>query len=292
MSRLLFSLFDGTPSVTVPAVVAQSVPGRVEARITAPAGVTVSATNSGGGPTSVTIPAGSYYLTAAGGISGLLAAFQSALNTTRAPSTGSWAVSLDTTTGLVSISCTGTWSLSWTSTTLRDLLGFTANISGVATTQTGTKQARGLWLPGCVLNVADSDPRQAPIKTDLRSTMSPTGSVLGLWGNQMFRHATVSWPVVNISQVWEQNATTANASWQQFFTDTQLATGGLGWFSVLSPIQIYDHTNTLVGTYGNSGAGLSGWQIVSLSDINPKRYDPNGWVGLWRLELPSLVSAG
>ena len=47
--------------------------GRVEARIKIPTGGSaVSATNSGGGPTTVTIPAGNYYYTAAGGISALL----------------------------------------------------------------------------------------------------------------------------------------------------------------------------------------------------------------------------
>lgn len=110
--------------------------GRIEAQFTVPASTSVSVSNSGGGPTTSTVPADDYYLTAAGSVSGLIAAFQSQLNTDRAPSSGSWTVTVSTGasgTGQVSIGCSGTtaipsFSLVWTSTALRDLLGFTRNI--------------------------------------------------------------------------------------------------------------------------------------------------------------------
>src|SRR3990167_5593249 len=65
---------------------------------------------------------------------------------------GTYTLSLDDTsdsaTGKVTISATGvtTFNVTWTSTTLRDYLGFTANLSGAAS-YTGTNQARFLWLP-------------------------------------------------------------------------------------------------------------------------------------------------
>ncbi|HEY9466583.1 MAG TPA: hypothetical protein VIR54_25990 [Vicinamibacterales bacterium] len=81
-------------------------PGRVEALINVPSGVTASATNSGGGPTAVSLTAGSYYWTAAGTVSGLAAHIESQLNATLAPSVGAWDVSLSPTTGLIAIDCT------------------------------------------------------------------------------------------------------------------------------------------------------------------------------------------
>lgn len=265
---------------------AVTIAGRVEARVTVPSSTTVSATNSGGGPTSVTLPAGTYYLTA------LLAALQTALTSGRAPSTGSWSVSLDVATGLVTINCTGTWSLAWTSTNLRDLLGFTADISSSSTAQTGTKQARGLWLPGCPITLQESDPRQAPTVTDLRTTRGPTGIAFGLWGNSSYEHTGVVWPYVTKAQTWEQDANTTNASWEFFFRETQLG-NGLSWFSVLSSVQIYDHTGTLVGINANSGAGLTnGWQILGVGNIAPKRSLQDGSTLFWRIEIPTLVSSG
>lgn len=427
--------------------------GRVEAKFTVPSATTVSATNSGGGPTVVTAAAGSYYHTAAGGVSGFLATFQGNLNTTRAPTSGKWTVTLSTGasgTGQVTIDCTSggtltktggvdgandaganittsltgdgfvemtaavasgstrvvvglapsntsagrdsgyyfelveagalwvrelgvdvgqvstwadgdvlrvrrtgatityekngavvytslatvsvglfgdfslknasseavgvrlydatngyqavtwanvtnvttsatTWSLAWTSTAPRDLLGFTADISAVSSPQTGTKQARGVWRADCPLTAAVT-PKRAPMVTDLITTQGPTGVVLGQTGNSFYRQKSLAWTHVPVAQVWESDATTANASWEFFLKDTQFGQG-LSWFSVSSPLQIYDHNSVLVGLDANSGAGVAGWQITGLDSIEPTQ-SVQDWDQRWRIEIPQLVSAG
>lgn len=207
----------------------------------------------------------------------------------------SWSVSLGT-DGRISIGWTGyttpTWSLSWTDTTLRDVCGFTANISGVTTAQVSAKQADGIWYPDCPLN-CERDPYQAPLVSDLRTSQSPTGVVLGLTGNTFYRHRNIRWTHVPRERVWESEVTYANASWEHWFSTTQLGAGH-SWFSVSSPVQIYwsnAGVDTLLGGAANSETGLSGWTITGLDSIEPAQ-SVEQWSGLFRIELPALVSSG
>jgi hypothetical protein len=267
--------------------------GRIESRMTAPAGgFSVSATNSGGGPTTCTGAAGNYYLSAAGGVAGLLDTLEDALNASRPPSSGAWTVGLNTSTGLVTVNCTGTWSLTWSNTTLRDVLGFTANITSATTSRTGSKQARSLWFPNCPLNL-EGDPDVAPRVTDRRATVGPTGNVLALVGNSMYRQRGIVWSHVPRERVWETAALYGYASFEAFAQD---ALYGLGhsWLSASSPIQIYYSsagTPALVGGTYNSGAGVPGWQVLNVNSTEPKK-SVGDWTGLWRIELGEIVSAG
>lgn len=202
-----------------------------------------------------------------------------------------WAVTMSSTTGLVSISCSNgvvtpkAWSLSWTDTNLRDVLGFTANISNVTTTQTGAAQAKGLWFPDCSLTV-EGDPERAPLVSDAVASVTPTGRVVTHVGNTFRRHRSLTWSHVPIAQVWDAEATYENGSWEEFFTETQLGLGST-WFTPGSPIQIYDHNGIQVG----ADASVAGWYIIGLNSIEPRK-SVRDWTGLWRIEIPTLVAAG
>jgi len=224
-------------------------------------------------------------------LSTALATFRNAIN-------AAWTCSMSTTTGLVSLNWSGytgasyLWSVAWTSTALRDLAGYTADITSVITAQTGTYQARGVWFPDCPLNL-DGDPTQAPLVSDLRQSESPTGIVLGLVSNMKYRHRGVSYPAVPRAQVWDSAATYENGSWEEFMLDTQLGQGH-SWFVPSSRIQLYwdsAGTQTLLGSAANSSAGLSGWFIKGASSIEPK-LTAAPWTGLWRIDLGELVSNG
>ena len=115
--------------------------------------------------------------------------------------------------------------------------------------------------------------------------MGPTGIVLGLVGNTYRRHTNLRWSHVPLASTWEEEATYDYGSWESFFNDTQLGLG-LSFFTPSTPIQIYDHAGTLVG----SDATVTGWQIVGLSSIEPRKAVP-GWTGLWTIEIPQLVAA-
>lgn len=505
--------------------------GRVEAKIVVPTGgAAVSASNAGGGPTTVTVPAGSYYLTSAGGVSSLIDELESQLNTSRPPSSGSWTVAVDTSggTGRVTISCDEPASVSFTSTTLRDVLGFDRNfdyptsssvtgtmvgggawaagylcnessgdlsaafggpatlavtgaltysitgarggndkaiqftgggnqffdggnvfdvgasddlvlawvgyLTGALTTnattfsktaggfangwavtaaganslsfyagagaafttsctttgltgqfhvglavidrstgkmrigiqslssgtqalsseatitgsistagtfrvgaspwtfvaesamrisafyigsgagygtglstgmstalstfatymksQTGAESSEAVFFPDCPL-MMESDPYQAPMATDLRSTESPTGGLISNVGNSKYRHRDLVYSHVPKERVWESAATYANQSWESFAKKTQLGQGS-SWFLPSSAVQIYWNnagTQTLVGGAYNSAAGVSGWKIKGLNSVEP-RQSIAGWSGQFRIEFAEIVSEG
>jgi hypothetical protein len=158
--------------------------------------------------------------------------------------------------------------------------------------QTGTEQAEGLFLPGCPISL-DGDPTQAPRVSDLRTTMSPTGAVFGLSGNVRFEHTGIVWSHVDRERVWESAAEYSNASWESFFVTTQMGMGH-EWFTPASPIQIYWEnagSTVLLGADYNGGTGLSGWNIVNVASVAvPKAIST--WTGLFKIELPKIVSAG
>jgi hypothetical protein len=220
------------------------------------------------------------------GLSAALAAFEAAVS-------AAWTVTKSDTTGLVSIGWTGyatpTWSLTWTSTNLRDALGFTANIAGVTTTQTGTQQCRGIWYPDAPLLVRDSDPRLAPVGSDARTSVTPTGEAITLVGNYFREHKGLMWQLIPVDRIREQSATYANASWRTFWDDTQLGRGH-SWFVPGAPLLIVDHTGQVLGSDMASTGPTNGWQVVDPSRVEPRRHDPGGWNGLWNLEIAQVIA--
>ncbi len=268
--------------------------GRLEGIFTVPTAITASVTNNGGGPTAVTFAAGTYTPTS------FATYMQTALTAQRAPSGGAWTVSLSTGssgTGLVTIAMSsGTYSITWSSTALRDLLGFTATIT-TQTSVTGTINHRGLWLPGCPFN-CDGDPDRAPEATDTRSSKGPTGTVMTLSGTQRYEHTGLKWSHVLRARTWEGAASPAYSSFQAWVRDTQFGSGH-AWFVPGSAFQIYwdnNGTDRIVGYDLNSGSGPTyGWKCspaIARLDAHAKVVVP-GWVGgLYAIEIPGVTSEG
>jgi len=263
--------------------------GRIEAlRVVPTGGAAASATNSVGGPSTCTVAAGSYYLTAAGGVSGIVAALQTALNTSR-PS--GWTVTMST-NGVVTIDCSNRpFSLSWTSTALRDQFGFAGNITSSSVAVAGTKQAKGVWYPDCPLRIG-GHPKTAPKVSDLLTLVTPGGDRTGLVSNVMRRHRALVWAAVPVERYREASAALVNASWEMFLDDTQLGQGH-SWFTPTSKLQIYfldGSTDTLIGADAASGAGVSGWYADLPGSEAALTADP--WTGLYRIEIPEITTSG
>lgn len=267
--------------------------GRIEAMMQVPAGISVAATNSGGGPTACAIPAGSYYWSTLGLVGGLAVALAATLNSNR-PS--GWTVTLSTGingTGLLSITGTGSWSIDLTDAgDLPLLLNLGTVLTGPGTLTTAV-QLDGVWFPDCPLGM-DGDPKRAPIVTDKRAAMSATGKVSTLIGNKMYRHKNLRYGFVPVERAWETDAVTPRSSWERFLYATQLAQAGYTWFKPGSLVQIVNHAGTLLGADGlaMSGNGLSGWSMPDIGSIEPTRVDTKGWTGLWQIDVPQLVSNG
>lgn len=253
--------------------------------MTVPPATTVSATDAGGGPTAVPLTAGSYTPTL------FIAHLVTRLN---AVMSETWSGSISTTTGLATLDCAGTWALTFTTAEVGTVLGFVGNIASGSVAVTGTQNARGLWLPDCPLNM-DGDPDRAPECTDARSTEGPTGTVVTLIGNTKYKHRNLMWSHVTRARTWEGSATTTYASWQQWVRDTQHGSGHT-WFSPGSAFQVYwdnNGTDRIVGYDLNAGAGpTAGWSASpSLARLEPRKVG-DGWLGLWAIEIPGIVTSG
>lgn len=265
--------------------------GRLEAFFTVPSSTTVTATNSGGGPTSVTLTAGSYTPTS------FIAHLVARLNAVRTPA--NWSGSLSTGsagTGLVTLNCTGTWALTFTTAAAGTVLGFVGDIASRATAATGTQNARGLWLPGCPVQM-DMDPLMAPKVTDSRGTESPSGLVTTYTGTYKYEHSALRYSHVVQTRINKARETTTYASLQSWIDDTQYNHGHT-WFTVGSAFQAYwDNagTDTIIGYELNANTGPTyGWSfspaLARFAD-HVKRADAN-WNGMWSVEFPRLVSRG
>jgi hypothetical protein len=246
--------------------------GRLEAQITVPAGgYAVSATNGGGGPTTVTIPAGTYYP------NDLLTTFAAQLDASRP--TG-WTVTVadgEGATGFVTINCSSTpWSITWTSTTLRSILGFTANIVAVSTAQTGTSILDGMWLPDCPMLRLDTSDGATVIRSDARYSVSPTGKVFALVGNVHYRYPPLRWSHLSRSRAVDS----ANRnSWTRWVQRTHLGT--LEYFPPGPPVRVY--------TDATADTLLDAYYFAGLADTSQVRPAESGWDGLWSVETPELI---
>lgn len=265
--------------------------GRWEAFFTVPSAITASV-NGGSGAVTVTWAAGSYTPTS-------FATYTAAALTAQAPpAAGSWSVSLSTGTsgtGLLTIArSTGSYSITWTSTALRDLMGFTANITS-QTSVTASVQHKGLWFPDCPITTALS-PTRAPKQTDNRASESPSGLVITLGGTKKYQHKDIGYSHVLKSRLFEAEATTTGASLEQWLDDTQLGDGH-AWFSRGSAFQVYwdaAGTDTLLGDDLNGGAGpSSGWYFApAISDLHEHLSRVGDWDGMYAVKFPRIVSPG
>lgn len=265
--------------------------GRLEAFFTVPTSTTVSATNSGGGPTSVPLTAGTYTPTS------FVAHLVSQLNATRTPANWTGSISVGTSgTGLVTLNCTGTWALTFDTAEAGTVIGFSGNIGSRSSAATGTLNARGLWLPDCPMTV-DGDPDSAPLMTDSRSVESAYGSVTTYKNSQSYVHEGLSYSHVQRAKAVRAAESTTYESFQSWVDDTQFGNGH-SWFSVGSPFLVYwssSGSDRALGYELNSGAGPSaGWffspPIVKFGDHVKLAAKP--WIGVSTISLPRIVSAG
>lgn len=199
----------------------------------------------------------------------------------------SWDLSLGS-DGRVSIGWTGyptpTWSLAF-STTLLDVLGFTANITNATTAQTGTRVARGVWVPGTNI-LADSDPMQAPIGDDASSSISPTGRTYSIASSEYYRARNVRFPMVNRTRVWANAATTPGADWETFYLDTQLAHHS--WFDVRSRVMVFWDNAGVVTELGNGN--VEAWTMPKCVKLDELSMSIGNWTGLFDINLGDLYT--
>ena len=252
--------------------------GRLESRITIPTGGwtgTIDDSNAAGAVV-WTVAAGTYYL------SSLLDAFEDALNLAAPTDTITVSASLgESGTGKVSITSTGNGTLVWTSTDLRNLLGYSANLTLVASTaNTASSRARSMWLADCPYDAPNEIvPWTGWIETDRRTVESPGGTLYSIGGRSK-RATWIRWHAVARSRASQANESTTNESFERFVIDG--VWGDAAWGTPGGPVKFYPD------------ADASDWveYAVNLSEFNSFRPEhwADGWAGgPWKCRLERLV---
>ncbi len=250
--------------------------GRLEYQITVP---------SGGWDTTVggvtkTIPAGTYYLSSVGsGSRDFLAevAFQFGATSVVA-SIG------ENGTGLVTIQFAGATAIAWVDTEVRDILGFTAD-SAAATSHTGTKHARGAWVPQTPsLRLNAGGNWRGHAESDYRSVSNMAGYVWVRSGQSRTILEPLIWSGIKRHKTWIANETDsgyANQSLQRFWLDG--VWGQAAWGTPGGPVRFYEDAalDTNYGTY----------RILDSTEFKPEPMGGEGYVHLWRWRMPKMVMA-
>ncbi len=202
---------------------------KIEGRVTVPSGgwsISVSETGPSVGPVTITLAAGDYYLTSTTALLSTLATAMTANGTLNGTYSGSLDdTSDDSATGKVTLSATGitTFAITWSSTALRDFLGFTGNVSG-ALTYTGTEQSEYLWLPNVGrTNPLSPDPPTTGYdlglpETDFTMALAPSGHSRRLKYNTRYRE-TFEFLHVRGNKTRKALETIQNESFEKFYED-------------------------------------------------------------------------
>jgi hypothetical protein len=255
--------------------------GRWEGRIKIPTGGwSISVTDSGGTSAISLTAANTYYLSSAGNDTvDLLARLQATLNAD-ATLAGTYSVSIAATeggTGLVTISATGGGNISvtWTSTDLRDLLGFTGNLSG-ATSHVGTRQARSLWLPGCPADTPYGLASDGIKRRDGSIALAPDGTYKSIMYSSHTVNEYVYSHVVR-SRCIQASESTVNESFERWWHDTIAGDAAwaepgceMRWYKDAGDDATYKTFNALEVTtppYERAMGEFDGWWKVRLAVV-------------------------
>jgi len=255
--------------------------GRLEARITVPTGGWAVSYTDTNGTATATVPAGNYYPLE------LAAELQAQIRALAGGIGDGMLISIsdgESGTGRCQIlpGSGGSGPLNWTSTDLRDALGFAGNISAddfANQNNTGTKHCRGLWLPGVSKYSMYGDGANGTLVTDFRATVGPTGVTDSAFGNKHRRHIGVRWVGVPAARAMAHHeSSVTNESFESFFLD--VATSRVSYISVGTYVRLVWDAD-VDGTYA---VGRLLW---------PATFDvpqmTRGWTGRYVVDMPPLA---
>ena len=171
----------------------------------------------------VTMPVGRYFLNTIGS-GGATRTFLSELKNQLDTVTGrTWTISVDdgtdTSLGKVTISQNGAATTgTWTSTSIRDLLGFTINLaSGV--TWTGTNHAKYLFLPNCGRSgIMAPEASDGAIEADYTLAVATDGTPYALSYSKRYLDS-LEFRTLLGSKTWNSVGVTTNEALEQFYSD-------------------------------------------------------------------------
>jgi hypothetical protein len=248
--------------------------GKLEGRIIVPSGgFALSLTDGTGGPYSVTFTAAeSYYMSSADGAgSSLLAALKTKLQAAGGGGR-TYTCSMDSLTGIVTISVnTGTFSITWTTPSLRNLLGFDANISAQSSAS-GADHAESVWLPN-VHAMPDYGLNSAGrVISNAMVRIAPDGTYSAFHGPSR-KANRLYWPIVQVHKVIEAEETSTNESYERWWLDT---VRGEGSWAQSGRLRWYPNAS--------SDATYASYCVTEAVSPQCERVDAN-YDGLWSVSL-------
>lgn len=172
----------------------------------------------------ITIPLGRYFLTSigsGGATRSLLLEIKNQLDT--GPG-GVWTVTVDDTTdsatGQVTIARNSNYTATWTSTTLRDALGFTGNLSTASTASfTGANHAKYLFLPNVGRSgILSPESSTGAVETDHTIAIAPDGTLYALAFSSR-SYDSLEFRMLKGNKAWSTFAVLTNEALQQFYID-------------------------------------------------------------------------
>jgi hypothetical protein len=208
---------------------------KLESRITVPSGnyaILVADTGAGGIPQAITAATSGYYFLT--GTTSLLTTIKTALDASAL--NGTFTLTVDdtsdsTATGKVTISSTETFSLTWSSTALRDILGFSGNLSA-ASSYTATYHSKYIYLPNCGRSSATTlspEPTSTSYELgipeyDYSSTLSPSGYSTQLQYNTRYKEV-IGFSNLKAYKTWARSEVSTYESLETFI-QTMMDNGG------------------------------------------------------------------
>ncbi len=238
---------------------------KFEALITVPTGGWVATIAS----VARTVPATTYYLSSPdGGTYGLLDKLENLESGLTA--------TVSATTGLVTLSKSGTFTVVWTSTDLRDALGFTGDLSGSAS-YTGTNQPPTLWLPKAGAFGLKLTINALGLKRTDRVIQEARSGQLASTKRNSYTDERFSFTGLAKTVVAEEDDSPTNASLESF------------WETYLEEnVTIRYYTSASDdSTYQTPGAHKRDYKFVG--KLDPKRMRGQ-YEGLWMVDLDFRVS--
>lgn len=246
---------------------------KLEGMITVPTGGWSASITDNDGTFTATVAAGDYFLTST---TSLLAAFKTALDNGAGVT---YTVTVDdadpTGTGKVTITpSAGNVAITWTSTSLRDALGFTGNLSA-ASTQVSPSSSPYIYLP----NVQRS-PAMAPegsngyVVNDSTVTVAPSGNAVGLQYNKRYIN-TLGFRFLLANKGWIAHEVVANESLESFYNST---------IGAVRPFRIHPDRSV--------DATFTTWRAAGASEIALTPAIPNmttGATSLWHFGDIQLI---
>lgn len=217
----------------------------------------------------VTVPAGQYYWTGAGG---LFAALANALDGD-APAFAPWSVTEAGGRITVASGAGGTWDLAWTDGDLRDLLGFDADLISQISAE-GALHLPGLFLPNAPYRSLNGGGSwRGTIESDLSQTITASGQVYSMLSGTRRRNP-IEWRGLARNKTWQVNEALANESLETFYLDAILGTKW--WGAAGGPVLWFPDEGDL--------ATSNEYSVVSADKYAPQQLQQN-FTGYWIAQL-------